>query len=64
MRKARVGDRLVEAGPSAPEVGICPECGGEVRKRRRRRMDKLYTWYYRHKEGSGKDCPKRYSPRH
>jgi uncharacterized C2H2 Zn-finger protein len=62
MREAKVGNRLVVAGPDAPEVGRCPACGAEVQKRKRRTMDKTTTWYYRHKRGQGKDCPRRYRP--
>jgi hypothetical protein len=60
MRKAAVGEKTVTAGPDSPEVATCPACGGEVRKRKRRRMDKTITWFYRHTNGSDKECPKRY----
>jgi hypothetical protein len=60
MRKARAGDRTVVAGPDAPDVARCPACGSEVHKRKRRCMDKTVTWYYRHKRGVGKECPRRY----
>jgi hypothetical protein len=62
MREAKMGNRLVVAGPDAPEVATCPDCGGEVHKRKRRTMDKSTTWYYRHKRGQGKGCPRRYRP--
>jgi hypothetical protein len=62
MREAKVGNRIVVAGPDAPDVATCPACGSEVRKRSRRCMDKSVTWYYRHKRGLGKHCPKRYRP--
>lgn len=62
MHKARVGDRVVVAGPDAPDVATCPECGAEVQKRKRRTMDKTTTWYYRHRQGHGRGCPKRYRP--
>jgi hypothetical protein len=62
MLEARVNGRLVIAGPDVPDVAVCPDCGGEVRKRRRRRMDKSVTYFYRHVRGQGKDCPRRYRP--
>jgi uncharacterized protein with PIN domain len=60
MREATAGKRQVTAGPDSPEVARCPACGSEVRKRSRRTMDDTVTWYYQHKNGAGKDCPKRY----
>jgi uncharacterized protein with PIN domain len=62
MKQAQVDDKQVTAGPDTPDVAACPDCGGEVNKRRRTRMDGTVTYYYRHKRGEGKDCPKRYSP--
>jgi len=62
MRDAKVKGRLVVAGPDSPEVAQCPACGGEVHKRKRRLMDGSVTYYYRHKQGVGKRCPRRYSP--
>jgi len=62
MRKARYEGRTVVAGPDAPDVATCPACGCQVVKRSRRCMDKTVTWFYRHKRGEGKDCPKRYRP--
>lgn len=62
MRKARVNGRLVTAEAGAPDVGVCPECGAEVEKRRRTCMDGSVTYFYRHKRGQGKDCPRRYRP--
>jgi len=62
MKQAQVDDKQVTAGPDTPSVAACPDCGGEVHKRRRTRMDGTVTYYYRHKRGEGKDCPKRYSP--
>jgi len=41
-------------------VAVCPACGGEVRKRKRR-VGKDVTWFYRHVAGSD-DCPRRYRP--
>lgn len=60
MREAMVGDERVTAGPESPDVARCPACGSEVHKRKRRRMDKTVSWYYRHKNGTGKGCPERY----
>jgi hypothetical protein len=62
MKQAEVEGKLVTAGPRAPEMGVCPDCGGEVQKRRRSRMDGSVTYFYRHKRGQGKDCPRRYRP--
>ena len=62
MKQAEVDGKLVTAGPEAPDTGVCPDCGGEVQKRRRSRMDGSVTYFYRHKRGQGKDCPKRYRP--
>jgi hypothetical protein len=62
MREAMVDGRLVPAGPDAPEVGRCPECGHEVHIRKRRTMDKTVTWFYRHAPGASRDCRKRYHP--
>jgi hypothetical protein len=62
MKSAKVNGKLVVAGPDAPDVAICPECGAEVRKRRRTRMDGTVAYFYRHKRGQGKGCPKRYRP--
>jgi uncharacterized protein with PIN domain len=62
MRKARVNGRLVIAEPGAPDRGVCPECGAEVEKRRRKCMDGSVTYFYRHRRGKGKDCPRRYRP--
>jgi len=63
MRDAKVGKRVVVAGPEAPEVAQCPACGGEVRLRKRKNMDGEVSWFYRHKQGTGRqDCPRRYQP--
>ena len=59
MREAKVEGEVVIAGPNTPDVAECPACGGEIHKRKRRRMDGGVTFYYRHKRGVGKDCPKR-----
>jgi hypothetical protein len=59
MREAKVEDKIVVAGPDTPDVAKCPACGGEVHKRKRRRMDGGATYYYRHRRGVGKECPKR-----
>ena len=62
MKEARVEGRLVTAEADSPERGRCPECGTEVHKRRRTCMDGSVTYFYRHKRGEGKDCPRRYRP--
>ena len=59
MREAKVEGEVVVAGPDTPDVAQCPACGGEVHKRKRRRMDGSVSYYYRHKRGVCKDCPKR-----
>ncbi len=62
MKKAIAHDKLIVAGPEAPEVAICPDCGAEVVKRKRTCMDGSVTYFYRHKRGEQKDCPRRYRP--
>ena len=62
MKDARVNGRLVIAGPDAPHAGQCPDCGAEVQKRQRTRMDGSVSYFYRHKRGQGKGCPRRYRP--
>lgn len=62
MVKARVNGKLVVAGPDAPEEALCPDCGGKVRVRHRARMDGETTYFYRHIQGEGKNCPRRYRP--
>jgi hypothetical protein len=62
MQKAEVDGKLVPAGPDAPDVARCPSCGGEVQKRKRRRLDGGLTWFWRHRAGVGEGCRKRYSP--
>ena len=36
MLAAKVNGRLIKASSDSPEVAQCPECGGEVRKRKRK----------------------------
>ena len=62
MREARANGRLVLAGPNSAVEAECPFCGGEVKKRKRRRMDGQVTYFYRHKRGVGEDCQLRYRP--
>jgi hypothetical protein len=62
MKDARFNGKLVVAAPDAPETGICPSCGGEVRRRHITRMDGTVTYFYRHVPGEGKGCPQRYHP--
>jgi hypothetical protein len=52
-------DTLIEAGPDAPEVATCSACGGTVdlRGRRTGKNPDEKTWYYRHRQGEGRDCP-------
>jgi hypothetical protein len=60
MQDARVNGRLVIAGPDAPHTAVCPDCSAEVQKRKRTCMDQSITYFYRHKRGQGRDCPRRY----
>ena len=60
MREAVSKGRLVTAGPDAPRKARCPACGSEVCIRRRKTMDGTTSWFYRHKNRTGKGCPKRY----
>ena len=62
MRDAKAKGRLVVAGPDSPEMAQCPACGGEVHKRKRRVMGGGFVYYYRHKQGVGNRCPRRYQP--
>jgi hypothetical protein len=60
MFEAKVDGQLVQAGPDSPEKAQCPVCGGTVTKRKRRRMDGGFSWFYRHVGGEDEDCPLRY----
>lgn len=40
MKAAEVNGQLVVAGPDSPDTAICPDCGTELKKRRRTRKDK------------------------
>ncbi len=62
MQKAKVNEHWVLAGPDSPDEAVCPSCGGVVKKRKRRNMDRQVTYFYRHKIGVGEDCPLRYHP--
>jgi hypothetical protein len=62
MHEAKVDGELTQAGPDSPEVARCPACGGEVRKRRRKVGRSEHTYFYRHRQGIGGDCPLRYRP--
>ncbi|MCP4543890.1 MAG: hypothetical protein GY832_42795 [Chloroflexi bacterium] len=63
MQDAKVNNQLIQAGPDSPEQAQCPTCGGAVVRRKRRRMDGDYSWFYRHAQGKEKsDCPRRYNP--
>jgi hypothetical protein len=43
MREAIVKGQPMLAGPDSPEEAVCPGCGGAVRKRKRRTMDRQST---------------------
>jgi len=58
MHDAQHNGKLIPASASSPDVAQCPACGSEVRKRKRR-VGKELTWYYRHRTGSD-GCPRRY----
>jgi hypothetical protein len=60
MRDAEVNGKPVVAGREAPDVAVCPECGTEVHKRKRKCMGGTVTYFYRHRRGQAKDCPRRY----
>lgn len=62
MQEAKVDSQLVQAGPDSPEKAHCPACDGAVVERQRRRMDGGTTFYCRHSDGEGNDCPQRYTP--
>jgi hypothetical protein len=62
VHKARLNGHLVEAGPNSPEVALCPSCGEEVHKRRRKVGQSEYTYFYRHRVGVGDGCSLRYRP--
>ncbi len=62
MREVKLNGHLEVAGPDSAVEAKCPLCGGEVKKRKRRRMDGKVTYFYRHKRGVGEDCQLRYRP--
>jgi hypothetical protein len=62
MRTALVRGKLVPAGPESPDVAVCPSCKGMVLKRSRKRQGGGTTYFYRHKRGVGKGCPRRCRP--
>ena len=62
MKDAQHNGHLIQASPTSPDVAVCPACGGEVQKRRRR-SGKTVTWFYRHRQGTeGDGCSRRYRP--
>ena len=62
MQETNIKGKLVLASPDAPDTGTCPDCGAQVQKRHVTRMDGSVTYFYRHKRGQGKECPRRYRP--
>jgi hypothetical protein len=62
MQQAKLGRRLITAGPRSPETAQCPACGAVVRRRKRRVHNGRPTYFYRHEPGSGEGCPLRYAP--
>ena len=52
----------VMAGVDSPDAAQCRSCGGQVVKRKRRRMDGAITYFYRHKDSVGASCRLRYRP--
>ena len=63
MQTATQNNTPITAGPNAPTTATCPDCGGTVVLRKRRRMDGQTTWLYRHTTTSATDdCPRRYRP--
>jgi hypothetical protein len=62
MKDAQHNGHLIPASPHSPDVATCPTCGGEVRKRKRR-VGRDVTWFYRHRQGTeGDGCSRRYRP--
>jgi len=61
MKDAQHNGHLIPASATSPDVATCPDCGGEVRKRRSR-SGKTATWFYRHRQGTDSDCARRYRP--
>jgi len=57
-------DARVEAGPDAPDLAACPDCGGVVvlRSRCSGRNPEDKTWFYRHRRGEGPHCSRRPGP--
>ncbi len=57
-------DERFEAGPEAPRVAKCPECGYTVTLRGRKQFGRNgdKTWFYRHKQGFPKTCSLRSGP--
>ena len=56
-------DEKVLATVAAPEDALCPHCGGEVAKRRRKVMlngEPVFFW--RHKRNVNRHCPARKRP--
>jgi hypothetical protein len=62
MQQAKLGRRLISAGPDSPETAQCPACGAVVHRRKRRVHNGRPTYFYRHEPGSGEGCPLRYAP--
>ncbi len=62
MQDAMVSGQLIQADPDSPEEAQCPACGSTVTKRKRRRMGKGITFFYRHVQGQGGECLRRYTP--
>ncbi|MBE9507773.1 MAG: hypothetical protein IMY86_06950 [Chloroflexi bacterium] len=62
MRDAKLNGKPVLASPDSPEVALCPACGGEVHKHRRKVGRSEVTYFYRHRAGVGDGCPRRYRP--
>jgi uncharacterized C2H2 Zn-finger protein len=62
MHQAKLGRRLITAGPDSPETAQCPACGAVVRRRKRRVHNGQATYFYRHEPGNGEGCPRRVAP--
>lgn len=62
MKKARLPDnRLVEASAEAPKLARCPDCGGEVILRHRKRMiTREVSYFWRHRDYDNLRCPLRH----
>lgn len=63
MAISKDGGEMVLADEDAPEVALCPQCGGEVFLRSRRLMvTKALVYFWRHTSNDHLSCEERHSP--